>query len=117
MFEVSGRMIRLSRGDTGLITFEVDGLNLTEKDRAVFTVKRRGGGVVLQKVIEPEGNRVLVPFVNEDTEKLRPDVYEWDIRYVIEAVEDEEGRVTNGREVLTPFLPGDFKVERTVGAV
>lgn len=117
MFEVNGRMIRISRGDTGLITFEVEGIELTENDRAVFTVKRRSGGVVIQKVIEPEENKILVPLVNEDTDKLRPDTYEWDIRYVIEAVEDTDGSVTDGREVLTPFPPGDFKIERTVGNV
>lgn len=117
MFEVNGRLIRVSRGDTGLITFTVEGISLTENDRAVFTVKRRSGGVVIQKVIEPEGNNILVPFVSGDTERLRPDTYEWDIRYVIDAVEDGEGRVTDGREVLTPFPPGEFRIERTVGDV
>lgn len=117
MFDVSGRFIRVSRGDTGLITFSVEGISLTENDRAVFTVKRRSGGIVIQKVIEPEGNNILVPFVSGDTECLRPDTYEWDIRYVIDAVEDEDGRVTDGREVLTPFPPGEFKVMRTVGEI
>lgn len=117
MFEVNGRMIRISRGDTGLITFDVEGITLTDADRAVFTVKRHGGGMVMQKVIEPEGSRIIVPFVNEDTEHIRPGVYEWDIRYVLDAVEDAEGRVTDGREVLTPYLPGEFRIERTVGDV
>lgn len=117
MFEVNGRMIRISRGDTGLIAFETDGASLTEKDRAVFTVKRRNGGMVMQKVIAPEDGKILLPFISSDTEKLRPDTYEWDIRLVIEAIEDEAGRVTDGREVLTPFPPGEFTIVRTVGDV
>lgn len=117
MFEVNGQLIRVSRGDTGLITFAVAGISLRENDRAVFTVKRRSGGVAIRKVIEPEGGNILVPFVSGDTERLRPGTYEWDIRYVIDAVEDSEGRVTDGREILTPFPPGEFRIERTVGDV
>ena len=117
MFEVNGRMIRISRGDTGMITFDTDGFVLSEADRAVFTIKRRTGGMVMQKVIAPENGKILLPFVSEDTEKLRPDVYEWDVRFVIDAVEDENGAVTDGREVLTPFPPGDFVIVRTVGNV
>lgn len=116
MFEVSGRMIRISRGDTGMISFETD-LELTENDRAVFTVKRRSGGMVMQKVIALEDGKILLPFVSSDTEKLRPDTYEWDIRFVIDAVEDEDGEVTDGREVLTPFAPGTMMIVRTVGDV
>lgn len=117
MFEVNGRMIRISRGDTGMIAFETEGIVLTDADRAVFTVKRRSGGMVMQKVIAPEEGRIRLPFVSSDTEKLRPDSYEWDIRFVIDAVEDEDGAVTDGREVLTPFAPGEFVIMRTVGSV
>lgn len=117
MFDVSGRLIRVSRGDTGLITFEAEGIDLTENDRAVFKVKNLSGDVMMEKVIAPERNRVTVPFVHEDTEALKPGRYEWDIRYVIDAVEDGDGRVTDGREVLTPFPPGEFRIERTVGEI
>jgi hypothetical protein len=36
---------------------------------------------------------------------------------VIDAVEDEDGEVTDGREVLTPFPPGTMMIVRTVGDV
>ena len=53
MFEVSGRSIRISRGDTGLIAFDAEGTALSEKDAAVFTVRRQSGGIVMEKVIAP----------------------------------------------------------------
>lgn len=117
MFEVHGTAICVSRGDTGLLTFTADGVSLTENDRAVFTVKGRGGGVVIRKIIKPQENSVTVPFVSADTEALRPGAYEWDIRYVLEAEMDGRGDVTDGREIITPFPPGKLTVVRTVGSV
>lgn len=117
MFEVHGNCIRISAGDTGVIRFEAEGIELTPSDRAVFTVKRRGGGAVIRKIVEPEGNAILVPFVNGDTEKLHADSYEWDIRYVLDAQLDGRGEVTDGREVITPFAPGNLQVMKVVGDV
>lgn len=117
MFEVMGGTICVSRGDTGLIRFQADdGITLGEADRGVFTIRRRRGALMLEKVIVPEGNEFLVPFANEETEIPAGD-YEWDIRVVLDAQLDEAGRVTGGREVITPFLPGRFRVVKAVGSV
>lgn len=115
MFEANGNRIRISRGDTGVLTFTANGTQLTENDRAVFTIRRRNGGVVLEKTIIPEDNRVYVPFTNEETQRLREGDYEWDIRYALDAVLDSDGRVTDGREVITPMRPGTLTIERVVG--
>lgn len=117
MFEVSGRSIRISRGDTGLIAFDAEGTALSEKDLAVFTVRRQSGGIVMEKVIAPEGNRLLVPFTNEETEALCEGEYVWDIRVVLDAETDAEGRVTGGREVITPLPPSPLKIMKVVGRV
>lgn len=116
MFDIMGRTIRISRGDTGLIRLPVDGVTLTEKDLCVFTVKRRSGGKVLEKVIEPEDNAYLVPFTNEETEIPIGD-YEYDVRIALDAVTDGTGRVIGGREIITPWPPAAFKIVRTVGDV
>lgn len=117
MFEVHGQYIRVSRGDTGLITFAFEGIELGENDLAVFTVKRRSGGTVLEKVIEPEENQIFVPFTNEETEKMREGEYEWDLRVALDAETDAEGRITGGREVLTPWPPSKFEITKVVGSV
>jgi len=117
MFEVNGQTIRLSRGDTGLIAFCPEEYKLSENDRAVFTVRRRSGGVVLQKVIMPQEGVIFVPLVNEDTQSLAADEYEWDIRIALDAQMDAQGAVTDGREIITPFPPSAMIVERVVGSI
>lgn len=116
MFDVLGRTIRISRGDTGLIRFSAEGIDLTEKDLCVFTVKRRSGGTVMEKVIEPEEGAYLIPFTNADTEIPVGD-YEWDIRIALDAELDGTGRVTGGREVLTPWPPATLRIVKAVGNV
>lgn len=117
MFTVSGRTIRLSRGDTGIIPFRVDGVKLTDEDRAVFTVKRRSGAVLAQKVIMPEDNIFYVPFINDETDGWKEGEYNWDIRIALGAVLDQTGRVTDGREIITPWAPGTLEVMKVVGDI
>lgn len=116
MFDVLGRTIRISRGDTGLIRFAAEGAELSEKDLCVFTVKRRSGGTVMEKVIEPEEGAYLIPFTTADTEIPVGD-YEWDIRIALDAVTDGTGRVTGGREIITPWPPATLKIVKAVGSV
>lgn len=117
MFDVLGRTIRISRGDTGLIRFAADGIALTEYDLCVFTVKRRSGGTVIEKAVEPEDNAYLIPFTNEETEKMQVGDYDWDIRIALDAKTDGTGRVTGGREILTPWPPATLKIVKAVGNV
>ena len=117
MFAVSGRKIRLSRGDTGIIPFRVEGVTLTNADRAVFTVKRKSGAALIQKVIAPEENIFYVPFTNDETDGWKEGEYSWDIRIALDAVLDAEGRVTDGREVITPWAPGRLDVVKVVGEI
>ena len=117
MFTVSGRTIRLSRGDTGIIPFRVEGVTLTEADRAVFTVKRRNGAALIQKVIAPEDNIFYVPFINDETDGWKEGEYSWDIRIALGAVLDQAGRVTDGREIITPWAPGMLEVVKVVGDI
>lgn len=117
MFKASGTRIQISRGDTGVLTFAASGVELTDNDRAVFTVRSRNGAVVMEKVAVPEDNKVHIPFLNEETQRMREGDYAWDIRYALGAVLDEEGRVTDGHEVLTPMFPGVLTIEKVVGQI
>ena len=53
MFKVSGRTIQVSQGDTGVLHFDVEDMPLGKRDRAVFTVKKRTGGVIMRKIAAP----------------------------------------------------------------
>lgn len=117
MFKANGNRILISRGDTGVLTFTASGAELTENDRAVFTIRRRNGGMVMEKIAVPEGNKVHIPFTNEETQGLREGNYQWDIRYALDAVLDSAGRVTDGREVITPMRPGVLTIEKVVGSI
>ena len=114
---MQGRTIRISRGDSGLLRLNVAGAALDEGDRAVFTVKRRGGGTAIEKVIRPKENAFDVPLLPEETGRMPAGTYEWDVRIVLSAKEDETGRVTDGREVITPIPPSPFLVMKVVGSV
>lgn len=118
MFELYGRTIRLSRGDTGIIPFRIDGVKLEAEDRAVFTVKARSGQIILQKVLAPKDESLFyMPFVNDETDDMKPGIYEWDLRVVLGAQVNSKGMVTDGREVITPWPPAKFEVVKVVGEV
>lgn len=117
MFETNGRTIRLSAGDTGIVGIEVEDMQVGEGDLAVFTVRRRNGELMMEKVLSPENNVYKVPFLNADTERWRAGEYLWDLRIALDAQTDEQGHVTDGREVVTPFAPGVIRIERVVGRI
>lgn len=116
MFEVHGRTIRISQGDTGIVTFRVEGAQLTDADRAVFTAKGSGGRLI-QKVIAPQEGLIRVPLTNEETDGWKPGLYSWDLRIVLEAQVDAQGAVTDGREVITPWPPSRLEVVKVVGRI
>lgn len=119
MFDVSGLRIRITQGDSGLLTLCTRAkFAFSENDKAVFTVRRPGGGTLLTAVLTPDAEgKVQVPFLNRETEGWRPGAYEWDVRYVLDAVQDEDGTVTDGREVITPMRPAVLEVLRAVGSI
>lgn len=117
MFETNGRTIRLSGGDTGIIQFEVCGAQVRDGDLAVFTVRRRNGEMMLEKVIAPQENVYKVPFLNADTDTWREGEYVWDLRIALDASTDADGHVTDGREVLTPFPPRPLRIVKAVGRI
>ena len=119
MFDVSGLHIRITQGDSGLLTLQPRGrCAFTDADRAVFTVRRASGGALMTAALIPDGEgRVQVPFLSRETAKWRPGVYEWDVRYVLDAEEDGDGNVTGGREVITPMRPAALEVLRAVGSI
>lgn len=118
MFQLDGTRILLTQGDTGILTIKTQSDHeFTDADRAVFTARRANGSLLTEMVLQPEADgTVQIPFVSDLTDGWKPDIYEWDIRYVIDAVFTNE-RVTDGREVITPMRPGKLEIIKAVGKV
>lgn len=119
MFTISGTHVRLTQGDTGILTIlakETDHV-FTDADKAVLTIRRPNGSLMLETVLQPEADgKVQIPFTNDLTDGWKVGDYVWDIRYVIKAV-IEEGKIVDGAQVITPMAPGAFTVVKAVGKV
>ena len=119
MFRVSGNQISITAGDTALMAICPDetGYVPTANDRAIFTVRERPKRrALIEKTIAPEADgRFVVCFESEDTERLKPREYVWDVRLAIQANVDENGEVTDAEQIITPCPPGILFVMAAIG--
>lgn len=117
MFEIYGLRIRISRGDTGGLTIRAKSKTAFEDaDRAVVTVRRRGGEEIYSQTskVTADGKASFL-FDDAETKNWKPGLYEWDVRYVLGAELGDRQEVTGGREVITPMRPAAFEVVKAVG--
>lgn len=119
MFRVNGNQIAITAGDTALMAICPDetGYVPTANDRAIFTVRERPKRrALIEKTIAPEADgRFVVCFENEDTAKLKPREYVWDVRLAIQATVDENGEVADAEQIITPCPPGIVFVLAAIG--
>ena len=119
MFRVSGNQISITTGDTALMAICPDetGYVPTANDRAIFTVRERPKRrALIEKTIAPEADgRFVVCFESEDTARLKPREYVWDVRLAIQANVDENGEVTDAEQIITPCPPGILFVMAAIG--
>lgn len=119
MFRVSGNQISITAGDTALMAICPDetGYVPTANDRAIFTVRERPKRrALIEKTIAPEADgRLVVCFESEDTARLKPREYVWDVRLAIQATVNENGEVTDAEQVITPCPPGILFVMAAIG--
>lgn len=119
MFRVSGNQISITAGDTALMAICPDetGYVPTANDRAIFTVRERPKRrALIEKTIAPEADgRFVVCFESEDTARLKPREYVWDVRLAIQANVDENGEVTDAEQIVTPCPPGILFVMAAIG--
>ena len=112
MFLVNGTEITLSRGDTGAVRLSANVTRLDtggpytfgERDRAVFSIKS-GDIVMKEKCYQMTNNAFICVFINQDTARLNPGGYSWDVRYVINAKYDTdapEGEWTDYSDLTFP---------------
>ena len=108
--------IEMNVGDTGAFLCageRDDGVDFTEDDRAVFTIKDATGEIRIERIYHLDdddglGNGVfLVEFHNDDTDHLDPGQYSWEVRFVVNPYYDSEGKIVNGDIVWTPGIDGN----------
>ena len=120
MFEIKGRRIRLTRGDTAEILIRAEGVTFEPEDRAIFTLKReaRAREALVRLTAAPDADgRCAFALQSGDTGALEPGAYWWDVRFVLGAKLDGAGDVTDGTAVITPFPPQPFELLEAVGDV
>ena len=119
MFRVSGNQISITAGDTALMAICPDetGYVPTANDRAIFTVRERPKRrALIEKTIAPEADgRFVVCFESDDTARLKPREYVWDVRLAIQVNVDENGEVTDAEQIITPCPPGILFVMAAIG--
>ena len=118
MFELNGTRIRLTAGDTGILTIKAQIKHVfTDADRALFTARKQNGALLAEMTLQPEPDgTVMIPFTHSLSEKWKPGEYSWDIRFAIDAVFDG-GRVVDGTDIITPMRPGVLQVLGTEGRI
>ncbi len=115
--DVFGTRMRIAQGDTGNVKFVAGAGEITDEDRAVFTLARREGTAILRKILPPapEENAFHLALIHDDTAKLRPDSYEWSLRVVRNGTFDADGRLTGAQGAHTPVLRGTMDVMKVAG--
>ena len=123
MYNVTDYTINLSRGDTGALkvnataTLGGEPFTFGTDDRALFSIKNPNGEIIMQKAYEMEDNAFTVYFLNGDTDSLAPGSYSWDVRYVIHPYYDDNGKIVDGDQVITPKTPMTMTLLNVVGDV
>lgn len=119
MFGVDGYTITLSRGDTGAIKFIADTEHVFDtQDRALFSIKNAIGEMVKQMAYPLDENKAfVVSFFNSDTDALAAGSYSWDVRYIIHPYYDDDGKIVDGDQVITPRQPMEMQLLQVVGEV
>ena len=117
MFDVRNMSISFCRGDTGSITIHTTGYTFGSDDRAVFTIKDANRVTVRKDVLEIDDGDVTITFSNKQTKLLRSGTYVWDVRFVVDPETDDNGNITGGEEVYTPYTNMTLSVSDAVGDV
>ena len=123
MFVVEDYNISLSRGDTGALrvnataTLSGEPFTFGSDDRALFSIRNANGEIIMQKASPMVNNSFTVYFLNNDTDSLSPGAFTWDVRYIIHPYYDDDGKIINGDQVITPKQPMTMALLTVVGDV
>lgn len=109
MLKISGKGIRLTRGDSVRFTLRLTGYDVPDGTKTVFTVKKRAwryGDPVIELEVPVLDNAVHV-LLSPDMTNVDTGDYVWDLRVFVET--------ENGNEVWTPMEYAQFCVMEAIG--
>ena len=107
-------IITMSTGDTGEITFKVEGFDFSDVDyRFVFAVKNNGKIIKEKNYLLDDEGRFVVYMVNEDTDQLGAATCMYDVTVVVDPVWEGE-HIASGSYVRTLIPPTRMNVRPAV---
>lgn len=119
MLTTDGTTISMTQGDSATLTIIPASTDhaFDDGDLAVFAIRDpKTKEVTFRENVIPDENGVcVITLEDETTATWEPKTYEWDIRYIIDAVVDEYEETIDGAHKVTPMDPGIFRVVRTIG--
>lgn len=91
--DTESRVIRMFRGESGSLTFEIPDVTFAANDRVIFTASKDENGEkpFFSKVLIPNGGTVVVDFRVEDTMDIKPGRYYYELELGLVP------KVTNGK--------------------
>lgn len=109
--------ITLPIGDTFSFNVVASGYDFSATDRALFTIKGSDGSIIFQNAYQMANNQFRVDLHNSDTDSLSAGNYQYDVRYVVNPVYDENGAIVDGDVVNTPSRPKTLTLLSVVGNI
>ena len=99
MIRIIGRRLIIPKGDTGFVTLPFcdshEGQSI-----AIFSVKNMlTKKTVIEKIIDIFEDYILIEFKKDDTEKLEPGKYFWDVKIYTNPEYDDDGLIINASEI------------------
>lgn len=120
-FDLVTGKIDMHAGDTGSVTYHIEGNQLGANDRVLWTMQNGAGETVKQVALTADSNNdVTVTFANADTDTLPPGAYLYDMRVVInpqyETVDGVQ-KIVDGDDVTTLSDPMAVIISNTIGKI
>ena len=120
MLWLNGNDIYIPQGDTGKLKITVHSKDSEyvpgANDRVLFTVKKNKVPAII-RVMTPVDGVVVLEFTNAMTKNLAEGSYSYDIRFIRDAVLDDQGLPIDGYGVETPKRIARFIIVETEGDV
>lgn len=121
VFDVLTGRITLHAGDTGSVTYHINGDTLGTDDRVLWTMVDPNGKVAKQNILSANAsNDVTVDFLNSDTDNLSAATYRYDMRVVVnpqyETIDGVQ-KIVDGDNITTLTDPISVTIKGTIGKI
>ena len=117
MTTINGYSVSIPHGDSGGFTIQMTGYTFGEDDRVLFTLKDGNKKTIRRDVLEITDNAVSIEFTPAETRKIPVGDYTWEVRFITDAVFDEDDNLIGGTDIDTPRTDMQLSITRTQGDI